>query len=62
MGCLTRIRASNWPMGVPIGQLQAPVQWTGDIGEPEGLVQLLYKITLTFRFIQLLLSFTFVLN
>jgi hypothetical protein len=41
MGCLTRIRASNWPMGVPIGQLQAPVQWTGDIGEPEGLVQIL---------------------
>jgi len=23
-------------MGGPIGQLEAPVQWTGDIGEPEG--------------------------
>jgi hypothetical protein len=36
MGFPTRIRSSNWPMGGPIGQLEAPVQWTGGIGEPEG--------------------------
>jgi len=41
------LKPSSWPIGVskwdarlvfgpPIGQLEAPVQWTGDIGEPEG--------------------------
>jgi len=41
------LKLSSWPIGVsewdarlvfgpPIGQLEAPVQWTGDIGEPEG--------------------------